>query len=109
MGIRLDGIIFPVGNTSAMNVLTTITEGRFASQGCAFSVLIKIWQMLQLLKHHGHKHDTKTCPLCLLCSKRGLDIGAKTAGVVWTNHQPKHSSVNKTGYFGQAGLCVQLF
>lgn len=26
MGIRLDGIISPVGNTSAMNVLTTITE-----------------------------------------------------------------------------------
>jgi len=31
MGIRLDGIIFPVGNTSAMNVLTTIIEGRFSS------------------------------------------------------------------------------
>lgn len=26
MGIRLDGIIFPVGSTSAMNVLTTTTE-----------------------------------------------------------------------------------
>lgn len=31
MGIRLDGIIFPVGSTSAMNVLTTTTEGRFAN------------------------------------------------------------------------------
>lgn len=69
MGIRLDGIICPVGNTSAMNVLTTITEGRFTNEGCVLSELVKIWQLLQLLKHHVHKHNTKIIPLCLLWSE----------------------------------------
>lgn len=82
MGIRLDGIIFPAESTSAMNVLTTITEGRFASCACAFSGHIKIWQLLCLLKHYVHKCIAKTCPLCLLYLKWHLGIVAKTAGVV---------------------------